>query len=40
MVIDESAIRGSNNDKDFIDGLANMTAHVQDLVRRDRNTLQ
>jgi hypothetical protein len=37
MVIDESAIRGSNNDQDFIDGLSNMTAHVQALVQRDRN---
>jgi len=37
MVIDESAIRGSNNDQDFIDGLANMTAHMQALVQRDRN---
>ena len=37
MVIDETAIRGTNGDQDFIAGLDNMLAHAQALVRRDRN---
>jgi len=37
MVIDETAIRGSNGDQDFVAGLANMTGHMTALVRRDRN---
>jgi hypothetical protein len=37
MIIDETAIRGSNGDQDFIDGLSNMLAHADALVRRDRN---
>jgi hypothetical protein len=37
MVIDESAIRGSNNDQDFQAGSANMIAHLNALVHRDRN---
>ena len=37
MVIDESAIRGSNNDQDFMAGSANMNAHLNALVHRDRN---
>jgi len=37
MIIDETAIRGSNNDQDFAEGLANMLAHADALVRRDRN---
>jgi hypothetical protein len=37
MAIEESAIRGSNNDQDFVAGLANMTGHLDALVRRDRN---
>ena len=37
MVIDESAIRGSNNDQDFMAGSANMIAHLNALVHRDRN---
>jgi len=37
MLVDETAIRGSNNDQDFIDGLTNMLSHADALVRRDRN---
>ena len=37
MIIDETAIRGSNNDQDFSAGLANMLSHADALVRRDRN---
>jgi hypothetical protein len=37
MVIDETAIRGTNGDQDFVAGLDNMLAHAQALVRRDRN---
>src|SRR5439155_7545704 len=37
MVIDETAIRGSNNDQDFMAGSANMIAHLNGLVHRDRN---
>lgn len=37
MVIDESAIRGSNGAEDFVNGEANMVGDVQNLVVRDRN---
>ena len=37
MVIDETAIRGSNNDQDFMAGAANMIAHLNALIHRDRN---
>lgn len=37
MVIEESAIRGSNNDQDFMAGSANMVAHLSALIHRDRN---
>jgi hypothetical protein len=37
MVIDETAIRGSNNDQDFMAGSANMIAHLSALIHRDRN---
>ena len=37
MIIDETAIRGSNNDQDFSAGVDNMTAHLDALIRRDRN---
>ena len=41
MVIDETAIRGTNGDQDFSPapdgGEPNMLAHAQALVRRDRN---
>ena len=37
MVIDESAIRGSNQAEDFVGGQANMVSDVQNLVTRDRN---
>ena len=37
MVIDETAIRGTNGDQDFIAGLDNMLGHARALVRRDRN---
>jgi hypothetical protein len=37
MVIDESAIRGTSGDEDFVAGLANMVGHVRALVLRDRN---
>ncbi len=37
MVIDETAIRGSNNDQDFMAGSANMVAHLSALIHRDRN---
>ncbi len=37
MVIDESAIRGTSGDEDFVLGLANMVGHVRALVLRDRN---
>ena len=37
MVIDETAIRGSNNRENFIEGRANMINHLADLVHRDRN---
>ncbi|WP_433888953.1 RICIN domain-containing protein [Streptomyces sp. CA-111067] len=37
MVIDESAIRGSNGAEDFVNGRANMVGEVQNLAMRDRN---
>jgi hypothetical protein len=37
MVIDETAIRGSNNRQNFLTGRDAMVNHVRDLVRRDRN---
>jgi hypothetical protein len=37
MAIEESAIRGSNNDQDFVNGLANMLGHLNALIHRDRN---
>ncbi|GAA4622635.1 RICIN domain-containing protein [Actinoallomurus vinaceus] len=37
MVIDETAIRGSNNGQDFQAGHDNMVGHARDLVLRDRN---
>lgn len=37
MIIDETAIRGSNNDQDFVAGVDNMVAHLDALIRRDRN---
>jgi hypothetical protein len=37
MIIDETAIRGSNNDQDFSAGADNMAAHLDALIRRDRN---
>jgi hypothetical protein len=37
MIIDETAIRGTSGDQDFVEGLANMVAHMDGLVRRDRN---
>jgi hypothetical protein len=37
MIIDETAIRGTSGDQDFVEGLANMVAHIDGLVRRDRN---
>ncbi|MGD0835938.1 MAG: glycoside hydrolase family 2 TIM barrel-domain containing protein [Polyangia bacterium] len=37
MVIGETAIRGSNNDQDFVTGHDNMVAHAQAMVMRDRN---
>jgi len=37
MVIDETAIRGAGDGQDFVAGLANMLAHLDALIRRDRN---
>ncbi len=37
MVMEETAIRGSNNDQDFVLGHDNMVSHLQALFRRDRN---
>ena len=37
MIIDETAIRGSNRDQDFAGGHDNMVEHARALVRRDRN---
>ena len=37
MAIEESAIRGSNNDQDFAAGLSNMVGHLSALIHRDRN---
>ena len=37
MVMEETAIRGSNNDQDFVLGYVNMVNHLMALFRRDRN---
>ena len=37
MVIDETAIRGSNSRENFTAGNDNMVKHLADLVKRDRN---
>jgi hypothetical protein len=37
MLMEETAIRGSNNDQDFILGYANMINHLIALYTRDRN---
>ncbi len=37
MLVDETAIRGSNNGEDFDEGRANMVNHARALVLRDRN---
>jgi hypothetical protein len=37
MLMDETAIRGSNNDQDFIAGHDAMLGHAQAMVLRDRN---
>jgi hypothetical protein len=37
MILDETAIRGSNTRENFTTGLPNMVSHLQDLVLRDRN---
>ena len=37
MVMEETAIRGSNNDQDFILGRRNMINHLRSLFSRDRN---
>ena len=37
MLMGETAIRGSNNDQDFVAGHDNMVAHAQAMVLRDRN---
>jgi len=37
MLMGETAIRGSNNDQDFVAGHDNMIAHAQAMVLRDRN---
>ncbi len=37
MLIDETAIRGSNSDQDFMTGHDNMVNHARALVLRDRN---
>jgi hypothetical protein len=37
MVIDETAIRGSNNGQDFVAGHDYMVEHARDLALRDRN---
>ncbi len=37
MLMDESAIRGSNGRESLTTGRANMASHVADLVKRDRN---
>ena len=37
MVIDETAIRGSNNGQDFVAGHDYMVQHARDLALRDRN---
>ncbi len=37
MLMDETAIRGSNNDQDFSVGHDNMVSHAKGMVLRDRN---
>ena len=37
MAMEETAIRGSNNDEDYINGSANMINHLMALYSRDRN---
>jgi hypothetical protein len=37
MILDETAIRGSNNRENFTTGRSNMINHLADLVKRDRN---
>jgi hypothetical protein len=37
MIQDETAIRGSNDRENFLTGRDNMTKHLADLVKRDRN---
>ncbi|HEX3048907.1 MAG TPA: malectin domain-containing carbohydrate-binding protein [Bacillota bacterium] len=37
MIIEETAIRGSSNDQDFINGHDNMVNHLKALFTRDRN---
>lgn len=37
MVMEETAIRGSNNDQDFVVGHDNMVNHLEALYTRDRN---
>lgn len=37
MIIEETAIRGSNNDQDFVVGHDNMINHLMALYSRDRN---
>ncbi|ROQ04633.1 glycosyl hydrolase family 2 [Rathayibacter sp. PhB93] len=37
MIMDETAIRGSNNRENFTEGRDNMVSHLADLVTRDRN---
>ena len=37
MLMGETAIRGSNNDQDFVAGHDNMVGHAQAMVLRDRN---
>ena len=37
MVMEETAIRGSNNDQDFVLGHDNMVSHLKALYSRDRN---
>ena len=37
MIIDETAIRGSNSTQDFVAGHDNMVNHARALVLRDRN---
>lgn len=37
MVMEETVIRGSNNDQDFVAGQTNMINHLEALYTRDRN---